>query len=355
MRRQRRLICHGCASGCRRMRLVSGARSGRAPVPSRLFAPGRLLCLFCQHVIRGKGRSVTPTLLYCVHELSIEISGLLAMPRQVFPLGPLAFLPVLQTQRRAPVVVSCVARSSTRGRHMELGSASHMAAEAQRELISRTGDHARDMRERMNRQAWAEPNFGHPAAGGALAAARSNRPSSATASRGVRREERLRPDSAISAGGAAALARQRRQADGAGGELSVVDSIDEFDEMLHSVDDLLSLPGPSSHPSPPARGRPSSASHSRADSSSGQAGLGGQISFKPRPMSAAGEPLSARARRLQESLESANGSADVRAARPPRQHTALPRHCTPVAPRPSHRRACRARSTASAYWPSTHS
>ena len=27
-----------------------------------------------------------------------------------------------------------------------------MAAEAQRELISRTGDHARDMRERMNRQ-----------------------------------------------------------------------------------------------------------------------------------------------------------------------------------------------------------
>ena len=311
------------------MGLVSGARSGRAPVPSRLFAPGRLLCLFCPHVIRGKGRSVTPTLLYCVHELSIEISGLLAMPRQVFPLGPLAFLPVLQTQRRAPVVVSCVARSSTRGRHMELGSASHMAAEAQRELISRTGDHARDMRERMNRQAWAEPNFGHPAAGGALAAARSNRPSSATASRGVRREERLRPDSAISAGGAAALARQRRQADGAGGELSVVDSIDEFDEMLHSVDDLLSLPGPSSHPSPPARGRPSSASHSRADSSSGQAGLGGQISFKPRPMSAAGEPLSARARRLQESLESANGSADVRAARPPRQHTALPRHCTP--------------------------
>ena len=96
---------------------------------------------------------------------------------------------------------------------MELGSASHMAAEAQRELISRTGDHARDMRERMNRQAWAEPNFGHPAAGGALAAARSNRPSSATASRGVRREERLRPDSAISAGGAAALARQRRQAE----------------------------------------------------------------------------------------------------------------------------------------------
>ena len=237
---------------------------------------------------------------------------------------------------------------------MELGSASHMAAEAQRELISRTGEHARDMRERLNRQAWAEPNFGHPAVGGALAAARSNRPSSATASRGVRREEQLRPDYAISAGGAAALARQRRWADGAGGELTVVDSVDELDEMLHSVHDLLS-PEPPSHPSPPARGRPSSAScHNHAGSSSGQAGLGDQISFKPRPMSAAGEPLSARARRLQESLESANGSTDVRCMHPPRQHTAVsPLHAT--APRPSHHRACRARSAASVYWPSTHS
>ena len=298
-----------------------------------LEAAGRLCLRACSrpvpllsspHVVRGKGRLVTPTLLYCVHELSsrsVVTSRSAGLPPRAADVTSLGIA--------LPLPLSRVARSRTRARHMELGSASHMAAEAQRELISRTGDHARDMRERMNRQAWAEPNFGHPAAGGALAAARSNRPSSATASRGVRREERLRPDSAIPAGGAAALARQRRQADGAGGELSVVDSIDEFDEMLHSVDDLLSLPGPPSHPSPPARGRPSSASHSRADSSSSQAGLGGQISFKPRPMSAAGEPLSARARRLQESLESANGSADVRAARPPRQHTALPRHCTP--------------------------
>ena len=353
MRRQRRLICHGCSSGCRRMRLVCGARSGRAPVPSRLFAPGRLLCLFCQVrmlYVGRVGQSLPHSYTACMSSPSrFEVSS----RRSVVSAG----LPPRAADRNAApsVVVSCVARSSTRGRHMELGSASHMAAEAQRELISRTGDHARDMRERMNRQAWAEPNFGHPAAGGALAAARSNRPSSATASRGVRREERLRPDSAISAGGAAALARQRRRADGAGGELSVVDSIDEFDEMLHSVDDLLSLPGPPSHPSPPARGRPSSASHSRADSSSGQAGLGGQISFKPRPMSAAGEPLSARARRLQESLESANGSADVRAARTcaPAHRLASPLHAT--APRPSHHRACRARSTASAYWPSTHS
>ena len=241
---------------------------------------------------------------------------------------PLASLPVWC--RRATLRSRCrlsreQGTQDTR-KTMELGSASHMAAEAQRELISRTGEHARDMRERINMQAWAEPNFGHPVAGGALAAARSNRPSSATSSRGVRREERLRPDSAISAGGAAALARQRRQ--GAGGELTVVDSVDELDEMLQSVDDLL-LPEPPSHYSPPARGRPSSASHSHAGSSSGHAGLGGQISFKPRPMSAAGEPLSARARRLQESLESANGSADVRAARTCRASTPPCLACTP--------------------------
>ena len=224
---------------------------------------------------------------------------------------------------------------------MELGSANHIAAEAQRELISRTGEHARDMRERINEQAWAEPNqmvvtpmgvFGHPAAGGALAAARSNRPSSATASPGGRREERPRSAINSSAGGAAALARQRRRADqprreGAGGELTVVDSVDEFDELMHSVDDLLS-PEPPSHPSPPPRGRPSSASsHNHSGSRGGQdrASLGGPISFKPRPLSATGDPLSARARRLEESLQSANG--DVRTART-RRATAMPRHCT---------------------------
>ena len=233
---------------------------------------------------------------------------------------------------------------------MELGSANHIAAEAQRELISRTGEHARDMRERINEQAWAEPNqmvvtpmgvFGHPAAGGALAAARSNRPSSATASPGGRREERPRSATNSSAGGAAALARQRRRADqprreGAGGELTVVDSVDEFDELMHSVDDLLS-PEPPSHPSPPPGGRPSSASsHNHSGSRGGQdrASLGGPISFKPRPVSATGDPLSARARRLEESLQSANG--DVRTARTPQHHTALPRHCTtraaPISP-----------------------
>ena len=139
---------------------------------------------------------------------------------------------------------------------MELGSAGHIAAEAQRKLYDRTGEHAIDMRERINEQAWAEPNqmgvFG-PAAGGAMAAARSNRPSSATASRGGRREERVRPRSAASsAGGAAALARQRRRADQGTGGLTI-DSVDEFDELMHSVDGLLS-PEPPSHPSPPPRG-----------------------------------------------------------------------------------------------------
>ena len=241
---------------------------------------------------------------------------------------------------------------------MELGSANHIAAEAQRELISRTGEHARDMRERINEQAWAEPNqmvvtpmgvFGHPAAGGALAAARSNRPSSATASPGGRREERPRSATNSSAGGAAALARQRRRADqprreGAGGELTVVDSVDEFDELMHSVDDLLS-PEPPSHPSPPPGGRPSSASsHNHSGSRGGQdrASLGGPISFKPRPLSATGDPLSARARRLEESLQSANG--DVRTAAPP-PCLATARH----APHPPHHRAWRARSTASVY------
>ena len=243
---------------------------------------------------------------------------------------------------------------------MELGSASHIAAEAQRELISRTGEHARDMRERINDQAWAEPNqmvvtpmgvFGGPAAGGALAAARSNRPSSATSSPGGRREERVRPSSATnsSAGGAAALARQRRRADQPRGELTVVDSVDEFDELMHSVDDLLS-PEPPSHPSPPPRGRPtctsshshserwptSASSHSHSGSRAGpdRASLGGPISFKPRISSATGEPLSARARRLEESLESANGMADVRTAlQSPAapSHPALRRHRTPRA------------------------
>ena len=220
---------------------------------------------------------------------------------------------------------------------MELGSAGHIAAQAQRKLYDRTGEHAIDMRERINEQAWAEPNqmgvFG-PAAGGAMAAARSNRPSSATASRGGRREERVRPRSAASsAGGAAALARQRRRADQGTGGLTI-DSVDEFDELMHSVDGLLS-PEPPSHPSPPPRGRPASASGSRRGQD--RASLGGPISFKPRPMSAVGErePLSARALRLEESLESANGSADVRTARTRRAITppclATARHCTPRA------------------------
>ena len=247
---------------------------------------------------------------------------------------------------------------------MELGSASHIAAEAQRELISRTGEHARDMRERINDQAWAEPNqmvvtpmgvFGGPAAGGALAAARSNRPSSATSSPGGRREERVRPSSATnsSAGGAAALARQRRRADQPR-ELTVVDSVDKFDELMHSVDDLLS-PEPPSHPSPPPRGRPtctsshshserwptSASSHSHSGSRAGpdRTSLGGPISFKPRISSATGEPLSARARRLEESLESANGMADVRTAlHAPASpsHPALRRHRTPRAAVPPH-------------------
>ena len=99
MRRQRRLICHGCSSGCRRMRLVCGARSGRAPVPSRLFAPGRLLCLFCQVrmlYVGRVGQSLPHSYTACMSSPSrFDVSS--HAERGDFDVGPLAFLPVLQT------------------------------------------------------------------------------------------------------------------------------------------------------------------------------------------------------------------------------------------------------------------
>ena len=203
MRRQRRLICHGCSSGCRRMRLVCGARSGRAPVPSRLFAPGRLLCLFCPpwSYVGRVGQSLPHSYTACMSSPSrFEVSCRCREPAGSAGLPPGAADVTAPERRRC---VSCRAEQDTRTTH-ELGSASHMAAEAQRELISRTGDHARDMRERMNRQAWAEPTLatqrrvGHSPQPGQIDRRRPLR------LRGVRREERLRPDSAISAGGAAA-------------------------------------------------------------------------------------------------------------------------------------------------------
>ena len=188
------------------------------------------------------------------------------------------------------------------------------------------------MKERTDGQAWAEPRqtvFSHPAVGGALSAARSNRPSSATGQKAQwRREERpfepVRPSSASnsSAGNATALARQRRRSrEGAGSELTAIDSIDE---LMLAVDELLS-PEASSHLSQ----RPASAGgHSNTYTASHSGGGQGAISFKPRPLSATGQVPSGRVRRLENSLYA---SIDVRPARNPSR-----RRAAPASPRLAH-------------------
>ena len=143
-----------------------------------------------------------------------------------------------------------------------------IAEEAQRDLIRRSEQKAQEMRSRLN--AWPEAGgrsngsrdvitslgvFSHgdlaeggsvAPAGGALAAARSRngRPSSASAQRtgGSAQRPVVRPSSAqasrkqrTTAGGAAALARQRQRGSPPRAGNGVLAELDEFDELMHAV------------------------------------------------------------------------------------------------------------------------